>query len=308
MMVEPQILIDEFVESTDPRSVLYNKIAKLRLSDPQLREYNFPRKSTTPGLAYLPTAHVANDEKLRKCDQCGNEFNLAEYDQESVNQCRYHPNRKTDQNNAYLCCKKLYGSFGCTFNYHVTAQIAYNDLAAFISVPTCDINYVPTQADIFALDCEMCYTVAGSEIIRITVVDIDGKVVYDTYVKPTHRVINYNTAYSGMDAKSLENVTCTLSDVQAKLCSMFHSKTILIGHSLESDLKALKLVHSMVVDTSVLFIQHRGRRSPVKRRLKTVVLDFLHRHIQIDGSGHSSLEDAKACIDLVLFKVQQKTR
>lgn len=172
----------------------YNRIARLRLSDHQLRENNFPRQSTTPGISFLPPALVAYDAKRRKCDQCNNEFNLDEYDRECVNQCLYHPNRKTDQYNAYLCCKKLYGSFGCTYNYHVTAQTSYNDLASFVSTPMCDGNHVPTEADIFALDCEMCYTTAGSEVISITIVNFSGEVVYNTFVKPTNRVIDYNTA------------------------------------------------------------------------------------------------------------------
>lgn len=164
------------------------------MTDAQLRENNFPRLSTKPGTAFLPQSLVAYDAKRRRCDQCNGEFNLDEYDQVSANQCRYHPNRKTDQHNAYLCCKRIYGSLGCTYNYHVTAQTAYQDLAAFFTTPLCDENHVPTQADIFALDCEMCYTVAGSEVVSITVVNLNGEVVYDTYVKPTNRVIDYNTA------------------------------------------------------------------------------------------------------------------
>lgn len=77
----------------------------------------------------------------------------------------------------------------------MTAQASYNDLKAFISTPTCDKNYVPTEKDIFALDGEMCYTVAGMELISVTVVDIDKNVVYETLVKPKNRVIDYNTSY-----------------------------------------------------------------------------------------------------------------
>lgn len=62
---------------------------------------------------------------------------------------------------------------------------------------------------------------------------------------------------------------------------MFHSKTILIGHSLESDLKALKLIHSLVVDTSVLFPHKMG--PPKKRALKTLCIEYLKRIIQENG-------------------------
>lgn len=79
----------------------------------------------------------------------------------------------------------------------------------------------------------------------------------------------------------LAKVTRNLRDVQAILMSMFHSNTILIGHSLESDLKALKLIHSVVVDTSVLFPHKMG--PPKKRALKTLCIENLKRIIQENG-------------------------
>ena len=47
--------------------------------------------------------------------------------------------------------------------------------------------------------------------------------------------------FSGIKAEDLEGVSTTIRDVQAVLLSMFSSKTVLIGHSLESDLKALRV-------------------------------------------------------------------
>lgn len=79
----------------------------------------------------------------------------------------------------------------------------------------------------------------------------------------------------------LANETRTLRDVQAILMSMFHSKSILIGHSLDSDLKALKLIHNVVVDTSVLFPHKMG--PPKKRALKTLCIENLKRIIQENG-------------------------
>lgn len=63
---------------------------------------------------------------------------------------------------------------------------------------------------------------------------------------------------------------------------MFNSKTILIGHSLESDFKALKLIHDCVVDTSVLYPHKMG--PPMKRALKTLCIEHLKRIIQEDGN------------------------
>lgn len=79
----------------------------------------------------------------------------------------------------------------------------------------------------------------------------------------------------------LAHETRTLRDVQAVLLSMFHAKTILIGHSLESDLKTLKLIHDVVVDTSVLFPHKMG--PPKKRALKTLCIENLKRIIQESG-------------------------
>lgn len=80
----------------------------------------------------------------------------------------------------------------------------------------------------------------------------------------------------------LRNESRTLRDVQAVLLSMFNSKTVLIGHSLESDLKALKLIHDVVVDTSILYPHKMG--PPQKRALKTLCIENLKRIIQEDGN------------------------
>lgn len=68
---------------------------------------------------------------------------------------------------------------------------------------------------------------------------------------------------------------------------MFNSKSILIGHSLESDFKALKLIHDSVVDTSILYPHKMG--PPKKRALKTLCIENLKRIIQEDGKPNREL-------------------
>lgn len=53
--------------------------------------------------------------------------------------------------------------------------------------------------------------------------------------------------FSGVTEEDLENVTISLRDVQAVLLSMFSAESILIGHSLESDLLALKVTWLFIV-------------------------------------------------------------
>ena len=56
-------------------------------------------------------------------------------------------------------------------------------------------------------------------------------------LKPSYLFLRF----SGITEKDLVGVKTTIRDVQAVLLSMFSSDTILCGHSLESDLKALKV-------------------------------------------------------------------
>lgn len=76
---------------------------------------------------------------------------------------------------------------------------------------------------------------------RISVVDGDGKVIYNTLVKPTNKVLDYATVYSGITEELLENVTTTLEDVQRKLAELIDYDTVLVGHSLNCDLVVLKV-------------------------------------------------------------------
>lgn len=95
---------------------------------------------------------------------------------------------------AHRCCQLPAGSPGCAFaNYHVSDYMDYKNLTGFIKTIECDDDYVPSRKDVFALDCEMCYTNVGLELTRVTVVDINRKTVYDALVKPTNKIVDYNT-------------------------------------------------------------------------------------------------------------------
>lgn len=87
--------------------------------------------------------------------------------------------------------------------------------------------------------------------------------------------------FSGITEEDMKNVTTTILDVQATLLTMFSDKTILVGHSLESDFKALRLLHDTVVDTSVMFPHKNGY--PQKRALKNLCSEYLRKLIQNDS-------------------------
>ncbi|KAL3682017.1 hypothetical protein R1sor_000039 [Riccia sorocarpa] len=171
-------------------------------------------------------------------------------------------------------------------------------------------GYVRTQPadgthfpEMVAVDCEMCYTSSGLELTRISLVDQTKKVLLDSLVKPANPIINYNTQYSGITATMLNEVTTTLEDIQEQFVKIVPAETILIGHSLECDLAALKIIHMRVIDTALLY-QHPKHNGSFKPALRMLAHRFLKRRIQDRADGHDSIEDARAAMDLTLLKIR----
>lgn len=87
------------------------------------------------------------------------------------------------------------------------------------------------------------------ELTRVSVVDENLQVVYETFVKPYNKIVDYLTKYSGITKKSLVDVKKRLEDVQEDLRQLLPEDAIIVGQSVGNDLHALKMMHPYVIDT-----------------------------------------------------------
>ncbi|KAI1230473.1 hypothetical protein IHE44_0009932 [Lamprotornis superbus] len=278
-------------------AALYRRLKEYLLTEEQLKENGYPLPHPEkPGRAVLFTAEEKKviDSSCRICCRCGTEYMVsASGNCIRKEECVHHWGRLRKQ--------RVPDSHAKQHVHDGRKESLDGFVKTFEKLPTTD-----GYPGIYALDCEMCYTKQGLELTRVTVINSELKVVYDTFVKPDSKVVDYNTRFSGVTEEDLENTSITLRDVQAVLLNMFSADTILIGHSLESDLFALKLIHGTVVDTAIVFPHRLGL--PYKRALRTLMADYLKRIIQDNVEGHDSSEDARACMELMVWKIKEDAK
>jgi RNA exonuclease 1 len=149
-------------------------------------------------------------------------------------------------------------------------------------------------------------TQKGQELARISIIDsTTGQNIFDHLVRPSDTVLDYRTQWSGMTASRLASATHTLSSIQKALFDpetpIITPHTILLGHSLECDLAAIKVRHPLCIDTALLYRNPKG--SNYKPSLKWLAQRWLGSAIQTASSGHDSEEDAMTCVHLLKLKM-----
>ncbi|KMQ90467.1 rna exonuclease 1-like protein [Lasius niger] len=232
-----------------------------------------------PALYNMLKKWIMSEQQLRD-----NGFPRRHPDDTKQQNCIYHWGRKftIKGEGKYSCCQQYGSATGCCdAKTHVWDYTDYENLRGYVRT-------------------------LSKELTRVTVIDEDCNVMYETLVKPQNPIIDYNTRFSGITEEEMKTVTTTILDVQATLLTMFSDKTILVGHSLESDFKALRLLHDTVVDTSIIFPHKNGY--PQKRALKNLCSEYLRKLIQNDIGGHDSKEDAVACMELIRWKVKEAAK
>lgn len=193
------------------------------------------------------------------------------------------------------------------------------------------------------IDGEMGYTVYGLELIRLTATSWPGgDELFDVLVRPVGEIMDLNSRFSGVwpkdyaeatpwdappppftppppptprgtpspnpklvlaPAKRQLRIVSSPAAARSLLFSCLSPETPLIGHGLENDLNAIRIIHPTIIDTALLFPHKAGL--PYRNALKALMHQHLNKHIQVvvNGKmeGHDSFEDANAAGELVRF-------
>lgn len=164
------------------------------------------------------------------------------------------------------------------------------------SIPIKDL-VKPTSGvtDELALDCEMveCYG-NKSVLARVSIVNLFGHPILDSYAAPPSTVTDYRTRYSGIRKRDLDHAP-TFEEVQAQVARLIKDK-IVVGHAIHNDFAVLKLnhPHEHTRDTAKYF----GRnyflgKNPSLKKLSESVLG-----VKIQQCEHDSVQDAQATMKL----------
>ena len=148
-----------------------------------------------------------------------------------------------------------------------------------------------------------------SELIRLSAVDyITGTTIIDSLVRPTNRVVDWRTRYSGVsyaDMVRAEKKGEALNgwrEARQELWRYINANTILIGHAMQNDLDALHLIHTNVVDSDILVGQATSVGTRRRWGLKQLCRELPEMQVQCGGKrGHCCLEDALAAREVVIW-------
>ncbi|XP_024917523.1 interferon-stimulated 20 kDa exonuclease-like 2 isoform X2 [Cynoglossus semilaevis] len=167
----------------------------------------------------------------------------------------------------------------------------------------------PISTKILALDCEMVG--AGpkghiNQLARCTIVSYEGDVVYDKFIRPALPVTDYRTRWSGIRHCDLIKATPYIQ-ARKEILKLLVGKVV-IGHAVQNDFKVLGYGHpgTLTRDTSrcPLINLKAGFTHNQCVSLKRLTKAIFDRDIQTGRKGHSSVEDARASMEL--YKVVEQ--
>ncbi|KAM3067143.1 hypothetical protein ACMFMG_011697 [Clarireedia jacksonii] len=239
----------------------------------------------------------------RKCKRCNSqEKNVVGRD------CIFHLYKRNKRNSKrpYKCCSD--GGRGCkispTHDFQMPLRaIKHED---FRQTPPASAE---TKCLAVALDCEMAGVAGGgSEAILLCVTDyLTGAVLLNRYVSPREPIIQMRSSIHGISKSILETATRqgqTLRGWEAarlELWKYIDSNTIIVGHALQHDLDALRMIHPRIVDSAILSRNAVGIHR-IRWGLQTLCSELVHIQIRKNKEAiHDCLEDVLAAREVILF-------
>ncbi|GMS84428.1 hypothetical protein PENTCL1PPCAC_6603 [Pristionchus entomophagus] len=153
---------------------------------------------------------------------------------------------------------------------------------------------------IIAMDCE--YVGVGDDgkddnLARVSIVNEEGKIVYDKYVRPKMKVVDYRTAVSGIRPANLLNAS-RFEDVQKEVHKIMEGRVV-VGHALHNDMRVLALSHprKLTRDTYKCKVIRQLINPPVAHpSLKLLASKILG--IDIQQGEHDSIIDARVALSI----------
>jgi RNA exonuclease 4 len=160
------------------------------------------------------------------------------------------------------------------------------------------------EGGVVAMDCEMVGVGpdgSRSILARVSIVDWQCNVLFDTFVKVEEKVTDYRTFISGVRPGDLcaSSGAMDFGTVRNTVQRIIHNK-ILVGHGLKNDLKVLNISHPWYLTRDSATYEPLLRPNLQPRRLKELAQTEAGLIIQQDGREHNSIEDAKASIAIYM--------
>lgn len=155
---------------------------------------------------------------------------------------------------------------------------------------------------VIAVDCEMCECadpVTGARdknsLIRLSVVNgLDpAQVFIDTLVAPSLPIVDARTRIHGITEEDLGKMKVTMRHAQAALLNIITDDTIIIGHSVCNDLKALRLDHKRCIDTAFLCPLENDHNPNHLMGLRAITEKIIGVKLP---DNHDSVQDARASL------------
>lgn len=179
---------------------------------------------------------------------------------------------------------------------------------------------------ILSVDCEMCE--AGEDtkqLARVSIVNANETTLVDELVIPEKPVTNYLTEFSGVTKELLSTAKYSLNEIQSAIADILDGhvgffgsasptdpqaiaqlqpplpSACVVGHSIDNDLHSLRIIHTRVLDTSILYPHPAGL--PYRHALRFLASSLAGMMIQQGSNGHDSVEDCTAALRVLSILV-----